>query len=251
VALDRHRRDDVSVDFLGRCEFVLVGRHLVPHNVCMKVRLTIDRLKTAAAEFARVESDRSEPSMYGVTDGKAVGTYLEHRFRVYLEERFTLELGNSAKGIDLPGLNVDMKTTSIRQPQSSCPFRSAEQKIYGLGYALLVFVYDKTDDHALKTARLEIMHVIYVDAERTGDYQTTRGINAILDNGGNDDDLIAFMHDRYLPVDDVQAAKIAKSIMVKRPPIGYLTISNALQWRLQYKRVIDQAGAVEGVYRLR
>ena len=28
-----------------------------------------------------------------------------------------------------------------------------------------------------------------------------------------------------------------------RPRLGYLTISNALQWRLQYSRVIEQAGA--------
>jgi len=34
------------------------------------------------------------------------------------------------------------------------------------------------------------------------------------------------------------------------PQIGYLTISNALQWRLQYARVIEQAGKVEGVLRL-
>jgi putative type II site-specific deoxyribonuclease len=29
---------------------------------------------------------------------------------------------------------------------------------------------------------------------------------------------------------------------------GYLTISNALQWRLQYKRVIELDNQVEGVY---
>ena len=32
---------------------------------------------------------------------------------------------------------------------------------------------------------------------------------------------------------------------------GYLTISNALQWRLQYARVIEKAGTIEGVLRLR
>ena len=32
--------------------------------------------------------------------------------------------------------------------------------------------------------------------------------------------------------------------------IGYLTISNALQWRLQYRRVIEKADAVAGVARL-
>jgi len=216
----------------------------------MKTKLTIDVLKSAAADFAEIESTHGEPSMYGVTDGKAVGTYLEHKFRLYLAERFTFEEGSSAKGIDLPSLRVDMKTTSIRQPQSSCPFKSARQKIYGLGYALLVFVYDKSDDHAAKTARLGIQHVIYVDADRTADYQMTRGINQILDNDGNEDDLVAFMNDKLLPVDDIEATEIAEKLLQKRPKIGYLTISNALQWRLQYKRVITKAGGVEGVYRL-
>jgi len=217
----------------------------------MKKKLTIDALKNAAANFAEIESSHGEPTMYGVTDGKAVGTYLEHKFRLYLAERFTFEVGNSAKGIDLPALQVDMKTTSIRQPQSSCPFKSARQKIFGLGYALLVFVYDKIDDHAAQTARLNIQHVIYLDADRTADYQMTRGINQILDNDGNEDDLAAFMHDKSLPVDDIQASRIAKEVLRKRPKIGYLTISNALQWRLQYKRVITKAGEVAGVLRLR
>jgi hypothetical protein len=35
------------------------------------------------------------------------------------------------------------------------------------------------------------------------------------------------------------------------PELGFLTISNALQWRLQYSRIIDKAGEVEGILRLR
>ncbi|HHH75863.1 MAG TPA: restriction endonuclease [Phycisphaerae bacterium] len=216
----------------------------------MKKKLTICRLKKAATDFAEIESDHGEPALYGVTDGKAVGTYLEHKFRLFLAQNFTFEVGNSARGIDLPGLQVDMKTTSIRQPQSSCPFKSARQKIYGLGYALLVFVYDKSDDHAEKTSRLDIQHVIYVDADRTADYQMTRGINQILDNDGNEDDLVAFMNDKLLPIDNIEAVRIAGELLQNRPLTGYLTISNALQWRLQYKRVITKAGEVKGVYRL-
>lgn len=217
----------------------------------VKKKLTIMELKTAAATFAEAESKHGEPTMYGVTDGKAVGTYLEHKFRQYLAKRFVFEEGNSAKGIDLPALGVDLKTTSIRQPQSSCPYKSARQKIFGLGYALLVFVYEKTDDHTAKTAHLDIQHVIFVEATRTADYQMTKGIYQILDNDGNEDDLVAFMSDKLLPVDDIEAAKIAEELLQKRPAIGYLTISNALQWRLQYNRVIQKAGEVEGVHRLR
>jgi hypothetical protein len=31
------------------------------------------------------------------------------------------------------------------------------------------------------------------------------------------------------------------------PALGFLTISNALQWRLQYSRVIERAGLEQGV----
>ena len=67
----------------------------------------------------------------GITDGKAVGTYLEHKFTTCLTNIYDYEQGNSASGIDLPGLGVDIKVTSIKQPQSSCPFQSASQKIFG------------------------------------------------------------------------------------------------------------------------
>ena len=53
-----------------------------------------------------------------------------------------------------------------------------------------------------------------------------------------------------LPVDDIQARKLAEEVLQSPPPIGYLTISNALQWRLQYSRVILEAGNIDGVNRV-
>ncbi|MCI0333950.1 MAG: restriction endonuclease [Planctomycetes bacterium] len=216
-----------------------------------KPRLTIPKLHKTASQFAVVESLHGEPTLYGVTDGKAVGTYLELKFRPYLLERFTFVEGNAASGIDFPELAVDLKTTSIRQPQSSCPFKSARQKVFGLGYSLLVFVYQKTDGHDAKTGRLDIQHVIFVDAPQTGDFQMTRGLREILGRDGNLDDIMAFMHDRNLPVDEIELRRIAEEVLAKKPEQGYLTISNALQWRLQYTRVIEQAGAVCGVLRVK
>ena len=128
----------------------------------MKPELTIDRLIQEAARFSAVESRYDEPALYGVTDGKAVGTYLEHKFTAYLANIYTYEVGNSASGIDLPGLGVDIKVTSVRQPQSSCPYRSARQKIYGLGYSLLVFVYEKSDEHERRTGRLDLQYTIFL-----------------------------------------------------------------------------------------
>jgi hypothetical protein len=185
-----------------------------------------------------------------VTDGKAVGTYLEHKFQNHLQSAYEYVRGSSAKGIDFPELGVDIKVTSVRQPQSSCPFKDARQKIYGLGYSLLVFVYDKHDDPATRTARLDIQHTIFVEQERTADYQTTSGLRRILEQNANRDDVVAFFQERMLPVDEVGREALAAEVLRKPPELGYLTVSNALQWRLQYGRVIEQAGKIGGILRL-
>ncbi len=213
--------------------------------------LTLDALVAEAARFARLESAHNEPTLFGVDNGKTVGTYLEHKFIDHLKLKYTVGESNSAVGIDLPSLEVDIKVTSITQPQSSCPFKSARQKIFGLGYHLIVFVYEKTDSAARKTARLVIKHTIFVDKSRTADYQMTRGIREIIERDGNTDDLAAFIQDKNLPVDEVEARNIAEEVLKNKPGQGYLTISNALQWRLQYGRVIVEAGKVNGVRKVR
>ncbi len=216
----------------------------------MKPQLTVSLLCEEANQFARIESSREHASLFGVTDGKAIGTYVEHQFREYLTQKYSFTEGSSARGIDFPDLAVDMKVTSIKQPQSSCPFQSARQKIFGLGYSLLVFVYEKEDNQAFETGRLRFFHTVFVNEAQTADYQTTVGLRQILENDGNEDDLTAFMYDRNLPVDEIEAYRIAQELLNNPPNIGYLTISNALQWRLQYRRIIDQAGQAEGILRI-
>ncbi|MDR0529328.1 MAG: hypothetical protein LBG69_06965 [Zoogloeaceae bacterium] len=116
-----------------------------------------------------------------------------------MRERYAFAEGNFASGIDFPSLGVDMKVTSIRQPQSSCPFKSARQKIYGLGYSLIVFVYDKADDASSKTAILRITNTVFIDANRTADFQMTRGLREIIENEGNVDDLMALFPIKICP----------------------------------------------------
>ncbi len=216
----------------------------------MPKTLTVQLLQKEASSFAKAQSGHAEPSLFGVTDGKAVGTYLEHKFQAHLQSRYSYGRGSSAKGIDFPELGVDIKVTSIRQPQSPCPFKSARQKIYGLGYSLLVFVYDKRDDAKTRTGRLDIQHTIFVHKERTADYQTTSGLLRLIENKANRDDILAFFQERMLPVDEVEAESLADEVLRSAPEVGYLTVSNALQWRLQYGRVIEQAGKVGGILRL-
>jgi len=216
----------------------------------IKNKLTINTLKAEAHEFAIIESNSASPILYGVTDGKRVGTYLEHKFQEFLHTKYIYNEGSSAKGLDFPSLNVDMKVTSIKQPQSSSPFKSARQKIYGLGYSLLIFVYEKSDNHTNKTGELKILHTIFVEEYRTGDFQTTSGLRNIINNEGNIDDILAFFEERRLPLDEIQAQDLAEHVLSNIPEIGYLTISNALQWRLQYSRVIQEADSVIGIQKV-
>lgn len=215
-------------------------------------RLTLTKLKTEVQKFARQISDNPIPSLYGITDGKAVGTYVEAAFNQYLIRQYSYSSGSAAIGIDFPDLNVDLKVTSIRQPQSSCPFRDASQKVFGLGYHLLVLVYEKTDDRASHTCELKFLHIVFLEQKHTADYQTTYGLREIIRRHGNKDDIIAFLEERNLPLDEIGREILADRIISNPPEQGFLTISNALQWRLQYRRIIDLAnlGTTEGVENL-
>lgn len=213
----------------------------------MKPLLTIDHLIREAKIFCDFMSQENHPELVGVTDGKAVGTYVEHRFQRYLSERYTVRIGSSAKGIDLPGENIqtDIKVTSITQPQSSCPFKNARQKIYGLGYNLLVFVYDKHD--VGNRCFLHFTHCTFIDKMRTADFTITRRLREMVADGANREDIIGFLDDRNVPGDDIVYNDLADEILTYPPEQGYLTISNALQWRLQYARVIELDNRVDGV----
>lgn len=214
-----------------------------------KPNFTINLLITEAQQFCVSMSQVRHESILGVTDGKAVGTYIEHKFKEILNQKYLVTIGSSASGIDFPDpeINTDMKTTSITQPQSSCPFKNARQKIFGLGYNLLLFVYQKDDSQEYN---LQFLHARFIDKNRTSDYQTTRGLKEIIKRDGNIDDIKAFLMDRNLPVDDLELEEIAYDVLDNPPHIGYLTVSNALQWRLQYSRAIKLIEEVDGVIKV-
>lgn len=213
----------------------------------MKPILTIDGLIESARLFCEIESKQNHFELIGVTDGKAVGTYVEHRFQHFLQSRYIVEIGSSAKGIDLPGAEIqtDIKVTSIIQPQSSCPFKNARQKIFGLGYNLLVFVYDKRDTS--NSCTLRFTHCAFIDKRRTADYTITRRLREMVYDGANKEDIISFLQDRNVPGDEIVYNDLADEVFACLPDQGYLTISNALQWRLQYGRVIGLENSVSGV----
>lgn len=183
----------------------------------MKLKLTIERLIKEAKEFCERESEIDNKKLFGITDGKAVGTFIEHKFTNYLVEKYDVLIGSSANGIDMPAedIDADIKVTSIEQPQSSCPFKNARQKIYALGYNLF-----------------------------------TKTIRQMIDNNANTEDIIAYLIDRNLPADEITMRNLAEEILHTKPEQGYLTVSNALQWRLQYGRIVKLTESVEGIVRI-
>ena len=80
----------------------------------MKKPLTTEALIVEAKRFCALNSGVYKSELFGVTDGKAVGTFVEHLFQQFLEERYEITIGNSANGLDLPSVNTDIKVTSIK-----------------------------------------------------------------------------------------------------------------------------------------
>lgn len=214
----------------------------------MKIPLTVALLREMAELYASELSSTSIPSLYGVSDGKAVGTYVEVEFNKFIAARgYSYTQGNAAKGVDFPCVNVDLKVTSIKQPQSSTPFANARQKIYGLGHHLLVMVYEKTDNHDDKTSMLKIHHVVFIPQEETADFQTTWGVRELLERGSTVTEIDAYLLGRDIPLESGARMLLAHEIVANPPALGRITLSNALQWRVNYTRAIRQSLAEDAL----
>ena len=159
--------------------------------------------------------------------------YVEHKFQQQLKSRYSVTIGSSASGIDLPSKDIltDIKVTSIKQPQSSCPYKDAKQKIFGLGYNLLVFVYEKIDNAKTKTTTLHFVSCAFISSERTADYTTTYRLREMIKDNANEDDIIAYLTDRNIPADEITLQSTAKMILENPPKQGYcvfgVTISSS------------------------
>lgn len=212
------------------------------------MKLTIDKLKEEAIKFCKHESNITHDDLVGVTDGKAVGTYIEHKFEKYLKSKYEITIGSSAKGIDLPDshINTDIKVTSTKKPQSSTPFKNIEQKVYGLGYNLLILIYEKTD--ANNTCYLNFKHTLFIEAEKTGDYNLTKILREMIENNANETDIIEVLKNRNVPGNQKLLEPLSKKIISNPPKQGYLTITNVFQWRLRYNNAINLEDKPEGIY---
>ena len=72
----------------------------------------------------------------------------------------------------------------------------------------------------------------------------------MVEEEANGEDIMAYLIDRNLPADEITLNKLADEILKDPPLQGYLTVSNALQWRLQYGRIVRLEEDVEGIIKI-
>ena len=86
--------------------------------------------------------------------------------------------------------------------------------------------------------------------ERTADYTTTYRLREMINDNANEADIIAYLVDKNIPADEITLSKLAEEILQNPPEQGYLTISNALQWRLQYQRIVYLREPISGITKI-
>lgn len=72
----------------------------------------------------------------------------------------------------------------------------------------------------------------------------------MMPDEANEEDIVACLMNRNISVDDMALKQSAHQILKTKPRRGYLTISNALQWRLQYQRIVDLRKSIAGIFKM-
>lgn len=78
----------------------------------------------------------------------------------------------------------------------------------------------------------------------------TLRLREMIKDNANIEDIIAYLSDKNIPAEKVILIRLAEQILANPPKQGYLTISNALQWRLQYQRIVGLKDNVAGISKI-
>jgi len=207
-----------------------------------KPKLTKKALQKESHAFAARISNIWETWIYNNARSKRLGTFIEDQLELFLREGYEFTKGSSSKGIDFPELLVDVKTTDHRQPQSSAPFSSIREKIFGLGYAVLIFVYRIRKDHEQRKGRLEITGTTFIDAGDTGDTTLTAKLIDAKAFGQKEVCRVICQEIKRLRIDKKMISHawirgLITEVCDNEIMRGRLTISPALQWRVQYGKI--------------
>ncbi len=106
------------------------------------------------------------------------------------------------------------------------------------------------DDSSKRISKLNFLNCTFIYNNRTADYQITKTLRQMIENDTNSEEIIAYLMDKNLPADEITLNALADEILKNAPTQGYLTVSNALQWRLQYGRIVRLDDDVDGIIKI-
>ena len=213
-------------------------------------RLTRAQLQIEAAAFAKAHARHDEPNMVWL-DFDAIQPYYLNRFKTELAKRYVIPEVRSKKEIAFPKINVDVKFVNDRLNDSYCLMQSGTQMFRGLGYDVLLFIYRQQSDFAAGTVGLDIRHAIWVKSYRTADWYATRSIIDCLAKTPKMENLLAIFEITPFPVTPGEAWKLAEEALKTPPKQGFAAIGRAVKWHIRWGRVIEEAGKVDGILRLK
>ena len=149
-------------ELIERANLILAqDEKLIKDVAACTTRSYLPQSKTTWNKFLK-QLQSLEAGELDISDGKSIGTFIEKLLTVLLSiKKKCVFSGSAARGVDLPELNLGIKATSDRQPQSSEPFKNAYERIFGIENALLVFIYNGTAYTAEAEANLRcIQHYL-------------------------------------------------------------------------------------------
>lgn len=204
--------------------------------------LSVEDVIQESKECLSFNQNIKTKKLFGINDGKTLGTHIENIFFDYLENKgYLFKRGNPSKGIDFPELDIDIKSNSSTRSKygTSSPFRSFEQKIYGMGYSIVLFIYDKIDIYEEKTATLSLKEVFFIDKEDTADKKTTSEILEVINNGGTEKDMINVLIQNKILLDLDSLKTLSHKLFLNPPKPGLLSINDVLQWNISYNKSLE------------
>lgn len=191
-----------------------------------------------------------------LSSSKKIGTYFEKELRDWFGNETDIDSdGSVAQEEDIPELNLDVKATSKTQPQSSIPMRAPIERIRGMNYDILVFIYDM--DKSGDERSVEIEHCSYIPRERTSDHRKSKEARELIEEYENNDISWSELKTNIKELTGVSHLESVEVVtdeqleeLIKNPPKeGAITVSAAAQWRPQYRQVTkDDEDGYEKIY---
>lgn len=166
---------------------------------------------------------------------KRTGTILEKEIAARVEQVWGARVvGSSARGVDIAGFGVDIKTTRPAKPQSSAAADGEADLLCGVGGHLVVVVWDLGAGD-----RLEVLQIVFVPRWLAADHRVTRRAEqlrrevaaGVLSAAAAAAQLEA---EWRVPASGPVVAALSSPSPI---PDGQLTMSAAFQWRLSYERL--------------